>query len=159
MIAAPKRAVTRFLIPFIDVLILLFGIFLLMPFVSRPDEPVKSESPGELEILRKRVTDLKKDRSQLFKNFHVVILEIDADSGGLYYQDNLVEGRRELTNQADSMRFIARERARAGEKQASFIIRYPRVLSGFPLLKQIENYRLWFAEVPLEIDVLPEVKS
>ena len=34
MIERPKRSVTRFFVPLIDVLILLFCIFLLMPFVA-----------------------------------------------------------------------------------------------------------------------------
>ena len=37
MIQLPHRAVTRFFIPLIDVLILLFCIFLLLPFVSKQD--------------------------------------------------------------------------------------------------------------------------
>ena len=39
MIERPKRAVTRFFVPLIDVLILLFCIFLLMPFVATPQRP------------------------------------------------------------------------------------------------------------------------
>ena len=39
MITPPRRSVTRFFIPLIDVLILLFCIFLLMPFVSAPASP------------------------------------------------------------------------------------------------------------------------
>ncbi len=38
MIERPKRSVTRFFVPLIDVLILLFCIFLLMPFVASSSE-------------------------------------------------------------------------------------------------------------------------
>ena len=43
MIVLPKRSVTRFFIPLIDVLILLFCIFLLMPFVSGPPAETTDE--------------------------------------------------------------------------------------------------------------------
>ena len=37
MIHMPHRSVTRFFIPLIDVLLLLFGIFLLMPIASESE--------------------------------------------------------------------------------------------------------------------------
>src|SRR5260370_26675474 len=63
MIEMPKRSVTRFFIPLIDVLTLLFCIFLLMPMVksagetaeeTRPpaDEPMAADERQELEQLR-----------------------------------------------------------------------------------------------------------
>lgn len=164
MIKPPKRAVTRFLIPFIDVLILLFCIFLLMPYVSRTDAGKTTLEDNaalkkEMEAVKRRYEELKRDRTQLFRNFRIVVLEIDSDTGELGYQDSIVAGRQRIKDQADAMRLINREKARAGEKQVSFIIRYPRTLSGFPLLSQIEEYRRWFNEMPLEIDFLPESKS
>ena len=45
MIHRPKRAVTRFFVPLIDVLILLFGIFILMPFVATPAVPEPDPKP------------------------------------------------------------------------------------------------------------------
>ena len=64
MIPSPRRSVTRFFIPLIDVLILLFCIFLLMPFVSapaRPDEeqpeakaPAPAALPTDVQELQKR---------------------------------------------------------------------------------------------------------
>ena len=38
MIQMPRRSVTRFFIPLIDVLTVLFGIFLLMPIVREKTE-------------------------------------------------------------------------------------------------------------------------
>ena len=62
MISPPRRSVTRFFIPLIDVLILLFCIFLLMPFVSTPapDDGPKPEAkapelPTDVQELRKQL--------------------------------------------------------------------------------------------------------
>ena len=59
MIRPPQRSITRFFIPLIDVLILLFCIFLLMPFVSNPEgtpDPDSSDSTTgkSVEELRQR---------------------------------------------------------------------------------------------------------
>ena len=48
MLTPPRRSVTRFFIPLIDVLILLFCIFLLMPYVS----PTEGESPETPPVSR-----------------------------------------------------------------------------------------------------------
>ena len=57
MITQPRRSVTRFFIPLIDVLILLFCIFLLMPFVSRPEGAKDVEPPPEDPAGRHRLRD------------------------------------------------------------------------------------------------------
>src|SRR5262249_55125131 len=65
VITLPRRSVTRFFIPLIDVLILLFCIFLLMPFVSGTPEPEpekKSEQPKEK--LPENVVELQKQLSE-----------------------------------------------------------------------------------------------
>ena len=67
MIRPPQRAVTRFFIPLIDVLILLFGIFLFLPFVSRPEgstpdpdaDPTTPAGVRSTEELRQRVVELE----------------------------------------------------------------------------------------------------
>ena len=48
MIAMPKRSVTRFFIPLIDVLLLLFCIFLLMPLANEEDLKKSQESSQNL---------------------------------------------------------------------------------------------------------------
>ncbi len=66
MIAMPKRSVTRFFIPLIDVLLLLFCIFLLMPLANEEDLKKSQESSlnskedvdsleRELQILREQL--------------------------------------------------------------------------------------------------------
>jgi hypothetical protein len=58
MIKPPRRAVTRFFIPLIDVLILLFCIFLLMPFVEKGAASGRL-TPGEAQALRERIAQLE----------------------------------------------------------------------------------------------------
>ena len=47
MVQMPHRSVTRFFIPMIDVLILLFSIYLLMPLASKSDAESVPESISE----------------------------------------------------------------------------------------------------------------
>ena len=48
MIVMPRRSVTRFFIPLIDVLLLLFVIFLLMPFANLDELEQQRQSAGDL---------------------------------------------------------------------------------------------------------------
>ncbi len=169
MIRAPKRSVTRFFIPLIDVLILLFCIFLLMPFVSKPDDgtnpsevPPAMRDPSmpddieklqqELAIARRRIDDLKRKQSNPGERLSVRVIEIAKDSGKLFYFDADGAGRLELKDQADAERLINQTRARAGAKEAFFLVLYPRELTGFPLRDQVETYRRWFKDVPHGFD-------
>lgn len=169
MIQAPRRSVTRFLIPFIDVLILLFCIFLLMPFVSSPTSDkgdqsgAESRDPSlpdsveqlqaELAAMRLRVDEMKKQRLNLSDRLSVRVLEIDKDNGKLQYFDSEAAiGRQYLRDQADAQRLINQQRARAGARDVFFLILYPRELTGYPLRQQIETYRRWFKDVAFGFD-------
>jgi hypothetical protein len=69
MIQMPQRSVTRFFIPLIDVLTLLFCIYLLMPIVKpsedgngaegSSDAKLSADERRELERLRREKQDLK----------------------------------------------------------------------------------------------------
>src|SRR4029077_18028487 len=48
MIRLPRRSVTRFFIPLIDVLLLLFCVFLLMPIVNEEELDKKAQSAADL---------------------------------------------------------------------------------------------------------------
>src|SRR2546423_13314870 len=66
MIRLPRRSVTRFFIPLIDVLILLFCIFLLMPIVEEGGAGGKTRlSPGEAQVLRQRLDFLQRRVAEL----------------------------------------------------------------------------------------------
>ena len=172
MIRPPSRSVTRFFIPLIDVLILLFCIFLLMPFVSKdgaPADPSLADpmqamnreelqqrlADAELETaaLRAEVDRLRKAAANPADRMNVRVAEIDAVDGRLYFFDaDSPEPRQELRDQADAQRLIDQQRRLAVGKEVFFLILYPRKRSGFPEQPQIETYRRWFADVPHGFD-------
>src|SRR5438876_8042214 len=67
MIRPPRRSVTRFFIPLIDVLILLFCIFLLMPIVEEGGEPGGKArlTPGQIASLRHELDSLRPEVNRL----------------------------------------------------------------------------------------------
>jgi hypothetical protein len=152
MIQPPKRSVTRFFIPMIDVWTLLFCIFLLMPYVKQPadaGEPAGLANPEDPVALRAEVEWLKRDRERAFHQQTVCVLEVDRDSGKLYHRE---PERVEIRNQIDAAALIDREVKAAAGREAYFLILYPRELSGFPEQRQAAAYERWFAGVPHGVD-------
>jgi biopolymer transport protein ExbD len=166
VIVMPRRSVTRFFIPLIDVLILLFCIFLLMPFVSgqptadtNPDSKTAQDKPLPEDVKtlqtmlaeeKMRVARLEKERlSKLTDRLAVCVMEIDSRDGTLIYFD---PDRQEIKTEADAVRAIARQKALASRggmvKDVFFQILPPRTSSAFPTVAQIEQYRRWFKDVP-----------
>jgi hypothetical protein len=164
VIAPPRRSVTRFFIPLIDVLILLFCIFLLMPFVSTPGEPAPPPEPTpaaeELQRLKddlantRRMLELaRKARANIADNLAPAVLEIDAATGKLFSPDPAaVGGRAEIADAGAARRFVDRAKTRANGKDVLVLILYPRQLTGFPVKAQTDAYRQWFAGVPVTFD-------
>jgi len=166
MIVMPRRSVTRFFIPLIDVLILLFCIFLLMPFVSgqpTPETTTDTKAPQEKPLpedvktlqtmvseANKRVERLEKDRlAKLTDRLAVCVMEIDSKDGTLVYFD---PDRHEIKTEADAIRAIAKQKALASKdglvKDVFFQILPPRTDSPYPTLAQMEQMRRWFKDVP-----------
>jgi biopolymer transport protein ExbD len=164
VITPPRRSVTRFFIPLIDVLILLFCIFLLMPFVSAPDDvvptPPPKTPPTDADQLQKQLAEVQrrldralKDRAATADKLSVRVLEIDRATGKLYaFEPDAPVPRQEVPDQLAAQRLIDKQRRVAGAKEPFFLILYPRELTGFPLQKQIETYRRWFKDVSLGFD-------
>ena len=98
MIHPPRRAVTRFFIPLIDVLILLFCIFLLMPFVEKEAGSGKL-TPGEAEALRRQIEQLARV---------VDDLDIDVTAVGILtdFQTRLFPGSQRLVELADRVEVL-----------------------------------------------------
>src|SRR5262245_7278443 len=71
MIHMPRRSVTRFFIPLIDVLLLLFCIFLLMPFVTaedadQPTSKARAENQAdEIEWLKEQLRQQEEELAKL----------------------------------------------------------------------------------------------
>ena len=163
MIVPPRRAVTRFFVPLIDVLILLFCIFLLMPFVSEPptETPDKKARPADplpdsvpelqrqLAEARARLARMERTTQlKLADRLSVRVLQIDRRDGTLYYFD---PDRQEVRTEADAQRLIVQQKTIAstggGVKDVLFLILYQTDSSGFPTKKQEEQIKHWFREV------------
>jgi hypothetical protein len=173
MIQIPRRSVTRFFIPLIDVLTLLFCIFLLMPLIrpvgpaetgeqDLPNSPTRERAVDarlpkadsvkdnvDAEQVRKLQTELeilqKQKIDTLQRRLLIHVLEIDADSGKLFV--NEAGERLEIANQAKALRVIARHRSDAGDKEVYYLFLYPRRLTGYPEERQVKQYEDWFKEV------------
>jgi hypothetical protein len=165
VIRTPRRLVTRFFIPMIDVLILLFCIFLLMPFVSttKPEAedakappPPTETLPTDVKELQRQLAEanlrlerIEKSRAKLADRLSVRVLEIDKRDGTLYYFD---PDRVEVKTEADALRLITRQKYLAGQKDVFFLVLFPRELSGYPTGPQLNTYRQWFKDVPYGFD-------
>jgi hypothetical protein len=181
MIQMPKRSVTRFFIPLIDVLTLLFCIFLLMPMVksageaaeeTRPpvEEPMVAEERQELEQLRRerkawlewnRLQEevkllVAKRREAFEQGLFLRVLEI-GDEGKLFYYDPTRERDRRVEITKDNVeRFLETQRNLAQGKELYLLILYPRKAEGFPgfpLQEQRQEYDRWFQDVAHGYDI------
>jgi hypothetical protein len=172
MIQLPRRSVTRFFIPLIDVLTLLFCIFLVLPLAKAPGDTSEDVAAledrlrakeQEVERLRQSGRDLPRElrdeidklRQQkgkaLQKLLAVRVLEIDKDTGKLYYRD---PERIPIPDEAAAHALIESDRRKLGQKELYYLILYPRdTSSGFPLRGQRESYDRWFEGVALGYDI------
>jgi hypothetical protein len=175
MLTPPRRSVTRFFIPLIDVLILLFAIFLLMPFVSgpaaseppdpkaEPKEPLSSdvkELQRELTEARERIKRMElAAQARLTDRLIIRALQIGKDQNGifLYYYD---PDRQVIRTEADALKLVARQKtlasAAGGVKDVMFLLLYPRDEAGnprgFPNESEEKVIRAWFRDVPLRFE-------
>lgn len=179
MIELPRRSVTRFFIPLIDVLILLFCIYLLMPIVKGPGEAGAGEGAGteaappldeserqELERLRQvvrsrraagvgeeerqEVERLRREKIEtLQQRLAIRVLEIDADDGRLYAYD---PERVEIPDEAAAHALIDRQRREVARRELYYLILFPRRQTGYPEERQIRRYERWFAGVAHGLD-------
>jgi hypothetical protein len=177
MLEMPQRSVTRFFIPMIDVLTLLFCIYLLMPLVK--PEPAEGETEeqrrareerykgmeAELKAkggvgervaqnLREEIERLRREKIETLRNrLAVRVLEIDAATGKLYYRD---PDRVEIRDQADARKLIDRDRQAQGvsKQELYYLVLYPRErASAYPTVEQRKSYDRWFEGVALGYDV------
>jgi hypothetical protein len=169
VILPPRRSVTRFFVPLIDVLILLFAIFLLMPFVSGPaaSEPSDAKVTPPKEPLPENVKELQRELSEardrikrmelaaqarLNDQLSVRVLMIDRKDGTLYYYD---PERQEIRTEADALKVISRQKALASAsgKDVFFLILFPPK-SSYPTQEQVNQIRQWFKakDVPVGFD-------
>jgi hypothetical protein len=174
MIRLPRRSVTRFFIPLIDVLTLLFCIFLLLPLAKAPGEQTsadlrrleqerarlqqqldearrRGEAPRELQ---EKMEELRRQQAKaLQERLAVRVLEIDGRTGKLYYLDPV---RVEIRDQGDAHALVERDRRERGlgGRELYYLILYPRDRgSSYPTRGQQAQYDRWFQGVAHGYDV------
>lgn len=152
MIQLPRRSVTRFFIPLIDVMTLLFCIFLLMPMVKNV-EPVEGGAnageplPKGIGSPGSRGRDPVAEAIQ--ERLDIQVLEINGSNGKLF---SFAPGPVEIDSQAKARQLIAERKKKAAGKEVYFLLLYPRQASGYPEEGQVQEYARWFADVPHKID-------
>lgn len=180
MIELPKRSVTRFFIPLIDVLILLFCIYLIMPIIKGPADslagvpaedamngPLSERERKELGQLRKRVQELQrestlteterrdlehlKEEKQQPLERRLAIRVLEIDAAtGKLFHYD--PERVEIPSEAIARAMIARHRRETAGRELYYLFLFPRKLTGYPEERQIEQYQRWFTGVPHGFD-------
>ena len=167
MIQLPERAVTRFFVPLIDVLILLFCIFLLLPFVSAPADSTGADGPTDLDALRgelrkakddltiekKRTDELMKERAESAQRTVVWTVDIDGETGELSYAaPDGVPGARFTVTEKNVADFLLNSKKRTNGRAVKYLFVCPRKASRFPDKKTLDNIAAWFANESVAID-------
>lgn len=178
MIQMPQRSVTRFFIPLIDVLTLLFCIYLLMPIVksagveegveggaAAADVRLSAEERLELERLRKKVLQLEEEIARLQRErtatiqqqLLVRVLQIDL-RGRLYYHDGRQPLEPPIQLLADNVRaWLESQKNQAQGKELYLLILYPPVAPGSaptaPSEAQKAEFERWFQGVAHGYDI------
>ena len=168
MLQMPRRSVTRFFIPLIDVLTLLFCIFLMMPAVKRTAQaeaapPAEKEPLADREKrLEQREREVRSDLDRLrrettqkvLSGLSTRVFEIDPRSGELFYRD---PDRVNVAGARQVQELIRRDRDRAGPgREIYYVVLYPRdplAGGGVPSPAQKDEYDRWFADVPHRYDI------
>lgn len=163
MIQLPRRTVTRFFIPLIDVLILLFCIFLLLPFVSAPDElPADGEDqPADVETLQKRLREaedqlaiekkraeeLMRERADSAQRTIVRVIDIDGATGKLTYSapDGPPGQPAELKTAEEARNFILNTKKKTEGRAVKYLFLIPREGGAYPDEPLYRKLDQWFA--------------
>lgn len=155
MIEMPQRSVTRFFIPLIDVLTLLFCIYLLMPVVGPDSAEGTTKGDPSLEItrLRNEREELRaeiarlKQRTPESPRLSVRLLQT-GDKGKLFYSDPKKPGQRMELTAKNVQEFIDAQRGDTAGRELYFLIVTPRIgdeIPVYPLRGQLEQYDHWLA--------------
>jgi hypothetical protein len=166
MIQLPRRSVTRFFIPLIDVLTLLFCIFLVLPLAQSSDESLKEQlrakelelerlqnEGGDTRALQAELDRLRKQMRQADRFPPTRVLEIDGKTGVLQYYD---PDLRKIGTAQDAEELVKSDRKElgVGKGELYYLILYPRDrTSEHPLNSELEKYGRWFEGVKLKYDI------
>jgi hypothetical protein len=154
------------------VLTLLFCIFLVLPLAKDPSDTSADvaaleerlrQREEEVERLRQSGRDMPKELREeietlrqekgkaLQKRLTVRVLEIDPETGKLYYRD---PERIPIPDEAAAHALLESDRRKLGQRELYYLILYPRNLgSTYPTRGQRERYDRWFEGVALGYDI------
>lgn len=161
MIQLPKRSVTRFFIPLIDVLILLFASFFFFPWWVRrysdsslktnADTIEKLKTADSTTQLLKEIEKLRAERTEAFKgSVFSRVLEIDSSNGELFFRN---PDKSILKNKDDVTSLINQDKLASKGKELFYMVLYPRDLdSSYPTRGQRENYERWLNGIVWSFD-------
>jgi hypothetical protein len=164
MLEMPRRSVTRFFIPLIDVLTLLFCVFLMMPLAkpgdgtgpATPEETVrrlrvkldrqKRQSDDALRHLQAELDQARQQQIQnLQKELWVRLLEIDR-RGNVYYYD---PDRVQISSVEQARRLVDRDRREQPGRKLYYMILSPPD-GTYPTVGQQNEFETrWFKGVTL----------
>ena len=159
MIEMPQRSVTRFFIPLIDVLTLLFCIYLLMPIVTGPED---SEGGGkvdptiELARIRSERDELRGEVARLRQRIPdspqlaVRVLQT-GDKGRLFFSDPKKSGEPLELTAKNVSEFVDSQRKQTVGRDLCFLIMTPKVgnnIPAYPIREQLERYDRWLEPYP-----------
>jgi hypothetical protein len=155
VIEPPRRSVTRFFVPLIDVLTLLFCIFLVMPLARDAREESARTDPGVLaerlklvEAENKRLREdferLRRSRTaEMAGQVNVGILNLVPDNEPLLYY-HTGQRRIDLRGPDDVRRMVENDRSQSGGKPWVYVIRYPSDPNQEPTEGQRRQVFSWF---------------
>lgn len=185
MITLPRRSVTRFFIPLIDVLILLFCAFLLMPLSARDGtesgennrrKRLLEDASRKRDIERKQIDEeirqLRDARqataASLSGRFSPIVLLIDGASGkltrGIGGRSLVIDGDArpgQVRAMVDSDRARVREVTGNATAEPYYAVQLPAdPLSPYPTREMRQRYLGWFQEAGVAADIsLPAIDS
>ncbi len=182
----PGHSPFRFLIPLIDVLLVLFGLFMIVQVMQKApkDENEKvTQNPEKMlshtldnahqvEELRKKLKDLTQKLAsereslrftssmELSGMLAVSVIQIHPGDGHLFLDDGQT-----IRTEAQAHAYIEADRARqsntvaGAEKKLVYLLRFPRTESLFPTRKQEREYQRWFKGTVLSSDPAPSTNQ
>jgi hypothetical protein len=106
----------------------------------------RNRAPGAVtDAERREVERVRRERIEaLQQRLAVRVLEIDPDTGRLFYYD---PDRIEVANEAAARGLIERQKREAGGRDLYYLFLLPRRLTGYPEERQVRQYDRWFQGV------------
>jgi hypothetical protein len=163
MLEMPRRSVTRFFIPLIDVLTLLFCVFLMMPlakvgdadnprtpqeqvqYLQREKESQKRRYEDTIKDLEARLAEAQKAQVQNLKaELWVRIIEIDK-RGRVFTDDPDRPGATlEITRPEQGQRLVQRDRREHADQKLYYLVMYPKRGSNLTSAQLSDFENVWF---------------